>query len=69
MYGQLMQRMRETQIDKIYVPNDIVWPTYQEDPLWRVFRYGIPTNDPYNALLMVICHDEYLAKQAEGARL
>ncbi|MFW5690756.1 MAG: hypothetical protein ACOCXY_03000 [Planctomycetota bacterium] len=47
-YPVLMDAMRRTQKNSSYQTQEIAWPCYDEDPLWRVFRHG---GDPYNALL------------------
>ncbi len=67
-YPVLLARMYASA--KPYVPqeedsNRINWPDYDQDPLYRVFKYGRPFNDPYNALLAAMMPDEY--KQAQQA--
>ncbi len=59
VYGDLIKRMRETA--NPYDPenagqDEIEWPEYHNnlDPLYRVFLEGVPTNDPYNALLIAM---------------
>jgi DNA polymerase I-like protein with 3'-5' exonuclease and polymerase domains len=56
-YGPLIQRMKATAkpLDPSNVGHEeINWPEYADglDPLYKVFLLGLPTNDPYNALLI-----------------
>jgi DNA polymerase I-like protein with 3'-5' exonuclease and polymerase domains len=39
------------------------WPSYVEDPLYSVFKRGVPFNDPYDALLATIDREGYDAAQ------
>jgi hypothetical protein len=60
-----MEAMRRLQTTAPTSPYQIQWPEITEDPLWRVFKYGHPTNDPYNALLMAMDREGY--RQAVAA--
>lgn len=62
----LVDAMKATQILGDYKQVEISWPTYPEDPLWRVFKYGQPFDDPYNALLATIDKEGYKQAQAAG---
>ena len=66
-YPVLHERMQDTQ-DKRESPERhvIMWPDYQEDPLWKVFRYGVPFDDPYNALLAAIDREGYECAVQDG---
>lgn len=66
-YPLLLTRMRSTAkpYEAPEETNEIVWPEYDEDPLYRVFKHGQPFNDPYNAMLVAMMRQEYeQAKQA-----
>lgn len=68
-YPALMQEMRRLQDDTASDPFEIVWPSIQVDPLWRVFKHGVPTDDPYNALLIAMDaegHAEAVANDCEA---
>jgi DNA polymerase I-like protein with 3'-5' exonuclease and polymerase domains len=47
-------------------PLEIRWPRYKRDPLWRVFRHGVPLDDPYNALLAALDPEGYGQAKAAG---
>ena len=65
-FPTLMEAMYKLQDeDYEFSPTEIEWPAYVEDPLWRVFAYGVPFDDPYNALLATIDEEGY--QQAEQA--
>ena len=49
-----MAEMRRLQDNEPREPFQITWPSIQVDPLWQVFKLGIPTDDPYNALLIAM---------------
>jgi hypothetical protein len=53
-YPVLMEQMRRLQNNEPQEPFQITWPSIQVDPLWQVFKFGIPTDDPYNALLIAM---------------
>lgn len=59
LYPTLVAEMMRLQKPYTGSPTQIEWPEYTEDPLWRVFRYGDPVDDPYNALLMAIDSNGY----------
>jgi hypothetical protein len=67
-YPVLMEQMRATR--KPYVPKHhpplINWPKYRSDPLWRVFKHGVPFDDPYNALLAALDPEGYSQALAAG---
>jgi DNA polymerase I-like protein with 3'-5' exonuclease and polymerase domains len=50
-HPNLTRLMFQTQLEVHYKQPPIKWPSYQKDPLWRVFEQG---GDPYNALLMAM---------------
>ena len=58
-YGELIDRMRSLQDKPKHSAYEIKWPEIDIDPLWRVFHDGVPTNDPYNALLIAMDRDAY----------
>jgi DNA polymerase I-like protein with 3'-5' exonuclease and polymerase domains len=47
-------------------PLEIRWPKYKRDPLWRVFKHGVPFDDPYNALLAALDPEGYGQAKAAG---
>ena len=67
-YPKLMDAMFATRDDDETPrePIEIMWPSYFYDPLWKVFRYGKPFDDPYNALLAAIDRDGYEQAQKLG---
>ena len=49
------------------VPHEpLPWPDYEEDPLWKVFEYGEPFDDAYNALLAAMDPEGYERARAAG---
>jgi len=59
-YPILIRKMLETR--KPYTgkgQSEIAWPTYTDDPLWKVFKHGIPCDDPYNAMMIAMDRDAY----------
>ena len=65
-FPDLMEAMYKLRDDECeHTPTEIEWPAYVEDPLWKVFAYGVPFDDPYNALLATIDEEGY--KQAQKA--
>jgi hypothetical protein len=67
-YPVLMRKMLETRkpLTRGIEPDTIQWPTFAEDPLWRVFKYGKPFDDPYNALLVAMDRQGYEQALASG---
>ena len=65
-YPILMEQMRRLQVGRPTEPYEVQWPTIPEDPLWRVFKHGIPCDDPYNALLIAMDREGYDRAAAEG---
>lgn len=68
-YPHLVELMHATA--KPYEPQDnpdseIQWPKYDEDPLYRVFKYGDPFPDPYNALLAAMDRETYETAKREN---
>ncbi len=53
-YPDLMAAMRRLQNKQPTEPFTVEWPNITDDPLWRVFKHGVPTDDPYNALLIAM---------------
>jgi hypothetical protein len=66
MYPRLMEEIRRLQEGEPREPYQITWPSIQDDPLWEVFKFGIPTDDPYNALLIAMDAAGYAEAVAEN---
>jgi DNA polymerase I-like protein with 3'-5' exonuclease and polymerase domains len=62
-HPNLTRLMFQTQLEVHYKQPPIKWPSYQKDPLWRVFEQG---GDPYNALLMAMDKEGYQEAKAKG---
>jgi len=62
-YPSLMKLKEKCTEDRDYVPGEIEWPAYVNDPLWQVFDQG---GDPYNALLITMDSDEHAKAAQEG---
>jgi hypothetical protein len=65
-YPQLMDQMRRLQDTPAHPAFEVVWPSIQIDPLWRVFKHGVPTDDPYNALLIAMDAAGHAQAVADG---
>ena len=54
-YPTLLNAMYALRPDVPDLPRkSLEWPDFEEDPLWQVFKYGDPFDDPYNALIAVM---------------
>jgi DNA polymerase I-like protein with 3'-5' exonuclease and polymerase domains len=53
-YPDLMAAMGRLQNKTPTRPFEVQWPNIKNDPLWTVFKHGVPTDDPYNALLIAM---------------
>jgi DNA polymerase I-like protein with 3'-5' exonuclease and polymerase domains len=65
-YPALMAAMRRLQNKTLTEPFEVEWPSITDDPLWRVFKHGVPTDDPYNALLIAMDPAGYQQAVAQG---
>jgi DNA polymerase I-like protein with 3'-5' exonuclease and polymerase domains len=66
---QAMHRLQDRTRGKRF---EITWPSVTTDPLWNVFKHGVPTNDPYNALLIAMDpqgHQEAVSNNRESVWL
>lgn len=59
-YSDLLRAMYALRPEAPDIPHEAMpWPDYEEDPLWQVFKYGEPFDDPYNALLAAMDGEGY----------
>lgn len=66
-YSTLLKAMYALRPEIPDIPHEpLPWPDYEEDPLWQVFKYGEPFDDPYNALLAAMDSDGYERARSAG---
>ena len=67
LHPALVAAMHRLQDKRPTQPFEVEWPAVADDPLWTVFKHGVPTDDPYNALLIAMDRPGHKRAAAKGA--